>query len=122
MNMRLNGFYLINYLIKEVGKGGFGFVYSATWLDGIRKVDGSDYNYVRAHEPSNTVALKTLTSFKKNNNFLKEFIELIHCLNFKFKSLMTCNLHYNLGLSKKKNENISGGEIYGVMPYVAPEV
>ncbi|RIB07725.1 hypothetical protein C2G38_2213576 [Gigaspora rosea] len=45
MNMRLNGFHLINYLIKEVGKGGFGSVYSATWLDSIRKVDGSDYNY-----------------------------------------------------------------------------
>ena len=25
--------------VKEIGKGGFGSVYSATWLDGIRKVE-----------------------------------------------------------------------------------
>ena len=58
--------------VKEVGKGGFGSVYSATWLDGIRKVDGDDYNYVRAREPSSIVALKTLASSKENNDFLKE--------------------------------------------------
>jgi hypothetical protein len=25
--------------VKEIGKGGFGSVYLATWLDGIRKVE-----------------------------------------------------------------------------------
>ncbi|RIB17169.1 hypothetical protein C2G38_2188048 [Gigaspora rosea] len=56
----------------DSGKGGFGSVYSATWLDGIRKVDRDDYNYVRACEPSSIIALETLTSSKENKfDFLK---------------------------------------------------
>ncbi|RIB24599.1 hypothetical protein C2G38_2069612, partial [Gigaspora rosea] len=75
--------------VKEIGKGGFGSVYSATWLDGIRKVDeikdGDNVIYKRARKPASTVALKTLASSMENNNdFLKEF-----------KSLMTCTLSYN---------------------------
>src|SRR5260364_180036 len=59
--------------VKLIGKGGFGSVYSALWLDGIRKVDGDDYNYVRAREPFCTVALKTLVNSKENKfGFLKE--------------------------------------------------
>jgi len=46
--------------VKKIGEGGFGSVYKATWLDGIRKVDGGDNNYVRARESNSTVALKTL--------------------------------------------------------------
>ena len=46
--------------VKKIGEGGFGSVYKATWLDGIRKVDGDDYHYVRARESNSTVALKTL--------------------------------------------------------------
>ncbi|RIB28837.1 hypothetical protein C2G38_1349984 [Gigaspora rosea] len=73
--------------IKKIGKGGFGSVYSATWLDGIRKVktikDGNDYIYKRAREQSSTVALKTLaSSIENNNDYLKEF-----------KSLMACKLN-----------------------------
>ncbi|RIB26459.1 kinase-like domain-containing protein [Gigaspora rosea] len=133
--------------IKEVGKKvDFGSVFKATWMDGIRKVDGNEFNYVRARESSSIVALKTLTS-SKETNFLKEF-----------KSLMICNLNYSklaiygitqnketklyvvtflqgqhtdiktqsyiadLGLSRKKDECVSEGNIYGVIPYVAPEV
>ena len=58
--------------VEEIGKGGFGSVYSATWLDGIRKVDGYDNNYVRKREPSSIVALKTLASSEENYDFLKE--------------------------------------------------
>ena len=58
--------------IKEIGKGGFGSVYSATWLDGIQKVD-ENYIYKRACKPFSIIALKTLTSSKENNfDFLKE--------------------------------------------------
>ena len=53
--------------IKKVGEGGFGSVFKATWIDGVRKVDGN----VRARESSSIVALKTLTS-SKETNFLKE--------------------------------------------------
>ena len=55
--------------VRKIGQGGFGTVYSAIWVDGIRKVDGN----VRARKPSSIVALKTLTSTKENNfDFLKE--------------------------------------------------
>ncbi|RIB28241.1 hypothetical protein C2G38_2059899, partial [Gigaspora rosea] len=72
--------------VKEIGKGGFGSVYSSTWLDGIRNVDeikdGDNVIYKRARKPASTVALKTLASSMENNNdFLKEF-----------KSLTTCTL------------------------------
>ncbi|RIB12624.1 kinase-like domain-containing protein [Gigaspora rosea] len=172
--------------VKKIGEGGFGSVYSATWLD--------------VRETSSIIALKTLASSKENNNdFLKEF-----------KSHMICNINYSklaiygitqnietkeylmvfqyanhgslhkylrnyfctliwkakleilkniseelehihsyagyihadfhsgnilqdqqdeialyvadLGLSRKTNEKVLEGEIYGVMPYVAPEV
>ncbi|RIB04224.1 kinase-like domain-containing protein [Gigaspora rosea] len=54
--------------IKKIGEGGFGSVYSAAWLDGIRKVetikDGNNDIYKRARELSSIVALKTLAEFK----------------------------------------------------------
>ncbi|RIB24355.1 kinase-like domain-containing protein, partial [Gigaspora rosea] len=184
--------------VKEIGKGGFGSVYSATWLDGIRNID---HNKNRARETSSTVALKTLSSTKENNfDFLKEFKNHVQCINWGSKLkiygltqntetneyLMVLqyadkgNLHKflktsfrelkwelklkqlkeisydlyqihragyvhadfhsgnilqnqysekniqsyvaDLGLSKKKDEQKLNDEIYGVMPYVAPEV
>ncbi|RIB00649.1 kinase-like domain-containing protein [Gigaspora rosea] len=186
--------------VKEIGKGGFGSVYSATWLDGIRKVDkikdGDNDIYERTRKPSSTVALKTLASSMENqNDFLKELKSLMKCtLNFddmleiygitqntqaneylmvfqyandgslykylrknfstltwkiklqilndisdKLDSIHYCayihaDFHSGnilqdqesyiavLGLSKKNDENDSEDNIYGVMPYVAPEV
>ncbi|RIB11494.1 kinase-like domain-containing protein [Gigaspora rosea] len=188
--------------VKEIGKGGFGSVYSATWLDGIRKVDeikdGDNVIYKRARKPASTVALKTLASSMENNNdFLKEFKSLMTCtgtlkhynmlaiygitqntqtneylmafqyandgslykylrkifstLTWETKLQILKDISYNLnsihecayihadfhsgnilqdqisyiadlGLSKKNDENDSEDNIYGVMPYVAPEV
>ncbi|RIB27355.1 kinase-like domain-containing protein [Gigaspora rosea] len=192
--------------VKKIGKGGFGTVYSATWLDGIHKVekikvDGDNYSYKRAREPNSIVALKPLASSENNNDFLKEFKSFMECkLNYSSLAIygitqntktkeylmvfqyadngslhnyLTKNfseltwqtklqiledtadelfmIHNNakyihadfhsgnilqdkranektrsyiadLGLSRKLNENISTGEIYGVMPYAAPEV
>ncbi|RIB16531.1 kinase-like domain-containing protein, partial [Gigaspora rosea] len=70
--------------IKKIGKGGFGSVYSAAWLDGIRKVerikDSNNDIYKRAREQSSTIALKILASSMENNNdFLKEFKSLMEC-------------------------------------------
>ena len=73
--------------VEKIGQGGFGSVYKAIWLDGIRKVeqikDGDDNNniYKRTRESSSIVALKTLTGSKENNNdFLKEVCMLIYLL------------------------------------------
>ncbi|RIB27143.1 kinase-like domain-containing protein [Gigaspora rosea] len=156
--------------VKEIGKGGFGSVYKATWLDGKREVkkikDGDSYIYERACEHSSIVALKTLSSSKEkeDNNFLKEIRSLNKYLRKNFNELtwqtrlqiliflMSWQIfitlqdyihadfhsgnilqgqHTNenvrsyiadLGLSRKKDECISESDIYGVMPYVAPEV
>ena len=49
-------------VVEEAGKGGFGSVYKATWLDGIRKVEKiNGNNYKRARETTSIVALKTLS-------------------------------------------------------------
>ncbi|RIB10239.1 kinase-like domain-containing protein [Gigaspora rosea] len=126
-------------LNEEIGKGGFGSVYSATWLDGIRKIEKIDgHNHVRSREPSCIVALKTLS-----DSSLKEFKNHIKCiyLGSKLKVYgLTQNTETNeymmnkgisksmqsyitdLGLSKNINKNDSEDCIYGVIPYVAPEV
>src|ERR1043165_9494337 len=54
--------------INEIGKGGFGSIYKAICLDGIRKIYGNDFNYVRRREPFRIVALKTFSSPKTNNS------------------------------------------------------
>ncbi|RIB24258.1 kinase-like domain-containing protein [Gigaspora rosea] len=179
--------------IEEIGKGGFGSVYKATWLDGVRKVDGNDFNYLRARDPSSIVALKTFSGpLKEVDNYMKCNISvsqlkiygltqdsenkylvvfqyanngnLYQLLKTKFQDFtwktklkllgdivndlgnihlagyIHANLHggnilndqgintnlksyvSDLGMSKKKDENDLESDIYGVMPYVAPEV
>ncbi|RIB19847.1 kinase-like domain-containing protein [Gigaspora rosea] len=179
--------------IKKIGEGGFSLVFSASWSDGIRKVDG---NNVRTREPSSTVALKTLAGSKEDKfEFLKEFKNHMKCMlnyckltvygitqntetkeylmvfqyakhgslrNYLRKNFSTLTwqdklqilkdvsdelnrIHDNaeyihtdfhsgnilqdtqsyiadLGLARQRDEKVSEGEIYGVMPYVAPEV
>ncbi|RIB29749.1 kinase-like domain-containing protein [Gigaspora rosea] len=70
--------------IETIGKGGFATVYSATWLDGIRKIDeieiDNHYSYKKSRESNSIVALKTLASSEENNfDFLKEFKSFMEC-------------------------------------------
>src|ERR1700752_4248979 len=44
--------------IKKIGQGGFGSVFSAIWLDGVRRIDSNDK---RDRKASSMVALKTLS-------------------------------------------------------------
>lgn len=64
--------------IKMVGKGGFSSVYSAIWLDGVRKIQGKYGNYERSRDKSCIVALKNLYGFE-TDNFLKEFRNNVKC-------------------------------------------
>ncbi|RIB04266.1 hypothetical protein C2G38_695917 [Gigaspora rosea] len=59
--------------IKEINRGGFGIVYSSTWLDGKRTVEGDDsLGYVRHRKKPCEVALKTLSGSQINSEFLNE--------------------------------------------------
>ncbi|KAF0477717.1 serine/threonine protein kinase [Gigaspora margarita] len=59
--------------IKTIGRGGFGTVFSAIWLDGIRTINADVGNYIKAREKYSMVALKALPDSKKNSlDFLKE--------------------------------------------------
>ncbi|RIB07329.1 kinase-like domain-containing protein [Gigaspora rosea] len=167
--------------IKYIAEGGYGSVFSAIWLDGMRVTEYTDGNWVRSRKESSTVALKTwhnaqdpseclkefknhmqyrlmgseleiygLTKSTKDNELLKlkagdylmvlQFADsgsLNKFLKNKFKEL-TGNILQNkigetifsyiadLGLSKKIEADVDeaeeNNEIYGVLPYVAPEV
>ncbi|RIB27156.1 kinase-like domain-containing protein [Gigaspora rosea] len=186
--------------IKEIGKGEFGSVYSATWLDGIRRIEVKKGiqkffcgKYIRSREPNSIIALKTMSGSLKefgnhitcrmyggqlkiygltrnreneylmvfqyaDNGSLHKFLRnQFRDLNWQTKldllfdiSFDLYNIHgagyihadfhsgnilqskgiikntqsyiTDLGLSKKENENESNRDIYGVLPYVAPEV
>ncbi|RIB26539.1 kinase-like domain-containing protein [Gigaspora rosea] len=187
--------------IKIIGKGGFGTVYSAFWLDGKRMVAGdNNVGYVRFRKKSCKVALKTLPGSQISSNFLNEFKNHMQCrlegselevygltqdiksgqymmvyqyanrgnlhnflanyfreLVWQKKLKQLADISYNLsqihrtglihsdfhsgnillnqnvdgnivsyitdlGLSRQKDEYASKEGIYGVIPYVAPEV
>ncbi|GBB87618.1 hypothetical protein RclHR1_01410001 [Rhizophagus clarus] len=183
--------------IKEIGKGGFSKVYSATWIDGKSEYYKNDGNYKKEKsKPMMKVALKSLngsqymsneylnelkihwnitkifglslygiTKDKKTQDFMMilEFAQegsLKSILSRNFKNTLWKNkikiLHDTLvdlqklhelgyfhkdfhsgnilqvcddvsyisdfGLSGPANEQKSDKNIYGVMPYVAPEV
>ncbi|CAG8785484.1 2963_t:CDS:1, partial [Acaulospora morrowiae] len=46
--------------IREIGKGGFGCVYFATWLDGKRKILNIGEEFIQSRTQHYAVALKTL--------------------------------------------------------------
>ncbi|RIB18023.1 kinase-like domain-containing protein [Gigaspora rosea] len=156
--------------VIKIGKKGFGLVYKATWLNGIRKIDkikdGENDIYKRVCEPSSIVALKALASSKENKT--KEYLMVFQYANdeslYKYLRKNFCDLTWqvklemlknisdkldniheyaeyiytdfhsdnilqdqqsyiaDLGLSRKTNKKVLKGDIYGVMPYVAPEV
>ncbi|GET53722.1 kinase-like domain-containing protein [Rhizophagus irregularis DAOM 181602=DAOM 197198] len=91
--------------IEEIGKGGFATVYSAIWEDGPLYYDDDNKEWSR--EKNKKVALKCLNSSRNiNERFLNEAKE--YSID-------------NMGLCGEV-DNIDEEKIYGVMPYVAPEV
>ncbi|RIB29871.1 kinase-like domain-containing protein [Gigaspora rosea] len=161
--------------IQIIDKGGFGSVFLATWLDGIRKIDKT--HMIRLLRQPSLIVLKTLPNAKNSSDFLKEFKYHMTCklmdsglkvygltqnpetceylmviqyaadisldlLRIHKAGIIHCDLHggnilqnqqhineniksflIDFGNSKIKDECISeNDEIYGVIPYMAPEV
>ncbi|CAG8555762.1 16716_t:CDS:10, partial [Acaulospora morrowiae] len=66
--------------IQEIGKGGFGCVYSAIWLDGKRKIINNGKEFIQSRTQPYTVALKTLPcSPTSTAEFLREFKNHMQC-------------------------------------------
>ncbi|RIB06387.1 kinase-like domain-containing protein [Gigaspora rosea] len=191
IQLKINNYeYMIEWIpfnkfanIKKIGEGGFSAVYSATWLDGMRKI------HIKRDRSPIIVALKTIeesslieikhhmkfNAYNGNSELLRmygltrkeeEYMLAFQCANngslFSYlrKNFQTLDwenkleilknissdlqqihktglihadfhsgniLQHNmssyvsdLGLSRKQDETL--GEIYGVLPYVAPEV
>ncbi|RIB14894.1 kinase-like domain-containing protein [Gigaspora rosea] len=124
--------------IQEVGKGGFGYVFSATWLDGKRRAIYDGEKYIQSRTKPDIVALKTLSDdsaeFLQNVDIAKDLIQIheagyIHCdfhsgnilqhkeelwLEKIIKSYIA-----DLGLSQNNKESTLKK---GVLPYIAPEI
>ncbi|RIB30312.1 hypothetical protein C2G38_2026928 [Gigaspora rosea] len=102
--------------VQKIGERGFGSVFSATWLDGKRIVS---FNLTEGYIQSRTLALKTLPGSQEN--FLRESNKgsLHKFLLLNFREL---NWKTDLRLSRKKDVSDLEDNIYGVLPYVAPEV
>ncbi|RIB03097.1 kinase-like domain-containing protein [Gigaspora rosea] len=62
--------------IKEVSDGGFGQIYSATWIDGKRKYTSEKRRVMLSREKNCKVALKCLDD---SSSFLKEFKTTYEC-------------------------------------------
>ncbi|CAG8621287.1 570_t:CDS:10, partial [Acaulospora morrowiae] len=65
--------------IQQIGKGGFGDVFFANWIDGKRKVLKDGKGFIQSRTQSYLVALKTLSSSSNSMDFLKEFKNHMRC-------------------------------------------
>ncbi|GBB99250.1 hypothetical protein RclHR1_03460019 [Rhizophagus clarus] len=112
--------------IKEIGEGGFAKVYSANWIDGKSKVQ------IKIHwDLSKKVLLRIygLTKDPETKEFMMimTFAEKGNLRNFHSGNILhtdsSSNTHISdFGLSGPADEQKSDDEVYGVMPYIAPEV
>ncbi|GET03171.1 kinase-like domain-containing protein [Rhizophagus clarus] len=109
--------------IKEIGQGGFSTVYSAIWKDGY----SSFYYGLGVRYPNTRVALKCLHN---SQNCLDEFIIEVKAYSKKnIKNILKIygisqdpiTKDYIMVLEYAKDD-IDETNIYGVIPYVAPEV
>ncbi|CAG8557825.1 18197_t:CDS:2, partial [Acaulospora morrowiae] len=66
--------------IREIGKGRFGCIYSAIWLDGKRKILNNNNEFIQSRTEPYTVALKTLPGSPTSSaDFLREFKSHMQC-------------------------------------------
>ncbi|GES74546.1 kinase-like domain-containing protein [Rhizophagus clarus] len=159
--------------IKEIGRGGFSKVYSATRIDGksfyykdndgnyrkevhgpekvaLRRLNGSQnmsdkylselklhwnlfkaygikpYGLTKDPETKEFIMIMELANESLRNTISRYFHKDIHSGNIlKFRGLFDEDIMYyisDFGLCGPSNEQKSDGKVYGVLPYIAPEV
>ncbi|RGB38343.1 kinase-like domain-containing protein [Rhizophagus diaphanus] len=95
-------------ILNEIAKGGYGIIYKAIW-----SYDESMYksHYYESYRGEFQVALK---KFLNPRDFKKYFLNEEHA---------KVRWHIgDLGLSHPENDSLFNKEIYGVIPYIAPEI
>ncbi|CAB4431941.1 unnamed protein product [Rhizophagus irregularis] len=130
--------------INEIAKGGFGIIYKANWLDDPKL---EDYILVMEYAKEgdlHNLLQKRFADITWNKEKLivlwqiSEGLETIHKANYIHRDFHSGNIlfgfsafKYNarhqlkigdLGLSQPANNTSSKNEIYGVIPYIAPEI
>ncbi|RGB32984.1 kinase-like domain-containing protein [Rhizophagus diaphanus] len=130
--------------IKQIGEGGFAKVYSATWVDveylnelqihwdycrqmycdllkfyGMTK-DLVTKEFMMIVQFSEMGNLRSVLSKDFNNILWNDKINFLYKLSYDLYKLH--NLEYYFGLSGSLNKQKSDGKIFGVLPYIAPEV
>ncbi|RHZ81862.1 hypothetical protein Glove_117g79 [Diversispora epigaea] len=115
--------------VKQIGKGGFGTIKHARWIDGqIREWDIENQQWERYG--NREVALKKFDNFVNFNDVLNEDIhslDIVHqdfhlLLNFKILMYISdFGLSRLIGVGANPN-NPEKKNIFGVLPFIAPEV
>ncbi|RGB26123.1 kinase-like domain-containing protein [Rhizophagus diaphanus] len=111
---------------KEIAKGGYGIIYKATWLSNNETIVLKRFNNSKDIGKDFLNELKSLQHCMKNNLYLIKTYGFTkdpkledYILVMKYAS---GGQKLHLGLSQAINSKSSNNEIYGVIPYIAPEV
>ncbi|RIB01798.1 kinase-like domain-containing protein [Gigaspora rosea] len=129
--------------VKYIATGGFGSVFSAIWLDGMRVTEHLSEclkefeNHMQCKLMGSELMIYGLTKSTNNDNKLgpkaDDYLMVLqfadsgnlyngNILQNKIDSTAIRSYIADLGLSKKIEDHIPTGTLFGVMPYVAPEV
>ncbi|GES91789.1 kinase-like domain-containing protein [Rhizophagus clarus] len=124
---------------RKIGEGGFSIIYKATWSDGIKETDVALKKLSNSQNMSKYFfnELRSLSRFTddfSNEIIIKNILsglQRIHLNNLIHRDLHSGNVllksnYYwqigDFGLSQPANNTSSNNEIYGVIPYIAPEI
>ncbi|UZO13096.1 uncharacterized protein OCT59_004602 [Rhizophagus irregularis] len=104
-------------------EGGFGTIFKAIWKDGYIESWDFENNQWKRCNKNTKVALKRLNNSKDITNEADELLKEIDlCIVMNSVCVIQC---FDLGLCRpanEKNSQSNDNKIYGVLPYVAPEV